>query len=61
MQCSISECNNTAVKTVKVGSKETRNLCKIHYVIYKNRKKIHTPIFRKASNISHPVDDTVIN
>ncbi|MYB29700.1 MAG: hypothetical protein F4Y18_01500, partial [Cenarchaeum sp. SB0663_bin_5] len=51
VKCSISECSNTAVKTIKVGSKETRNLCKTHLVIYMNRERQHTPIFHKASNI----------
>jgi len=51
MQCSISECKSKGVQTVKIGFKEKRNLCKYHYELFKNKDKIHAPIFNKASKI----------
>lgn len=51
MQCSIPECRRAAVRTVKVGSKETRRLCSHHLEIYADRKRRHVPVFYKASNM----------
>jgi hypothetical protein len=49
LQCSISECKEKAIQTVKISFKENRNLCKYHYIIFKNKDEKHTPIFSKAS------------
>jgi hypothetical protein len=51
LQCSISECKLTAIQTVKIGFKETRNLCDHHYSLYKNKDEKHTPNFNKASKL----------
>ncbi len=49
MQCSISECKLKAIKTVKISFKETRNLCKNHYKLFKNKDEEHHSNFIKAS------------
>ena len=49
MKCSISECKTKADKLVKIGFKETRNLCEYHYNIYKNKEEKHMASFSKAS------------
>lgn len=51
MQCSISECKLKAIQTVKIGFKETRNLCDYHYNLFKNKDEKHTPNFSKASKL----------
>ena len=51
MQCSISECKLKAIQTVKIGFKETRNLCDYHYKLFKNKDEKHTPNFSKASKL----------
>ena len=50
MQCSISECKEKAIETVQISFKETRNLCKVHFRLFKNKDKKHNPIFSKASD-----------
>jgi len=50
MQCSISECKEKAIETVQISFKETRNLCKEHFRLFKNKDKKHNPIFSKASD-----------
>ena len=49
MQCSISECKLKAIETVKISFRETRNLCKEHYELFKNKDKKHITNFTKAS------------
>jgi len=49
LKCSISECKTTADKSVKIGFKETRNLCEYHYNLFKNKEEKHAPNFSKAS------------
>jgi len=49
LKCSISECRITANWTVKIGLKETRNLCEHHYELFKNKEEKHAPNFSKAS------------
>ena len=49
LQCSISECKEKAIQTVKISFKETRNLCKNHYNLFKNKDEKHIPTFSKAS------------
>ncbi|MHA7734229.1 hypothetical protein [Nitrosopumilus sp. S6] len=49
MQCSISECRSKAIQTVKISFRETRNLCKEHLELFKNKDKDHVPNFTKAS------------
>lgn len=51
MQCSISECKSKAIQTVSISFKETRNLCKYHYNLFKNKDQEHKPQFTKASKI----------
>ena len=51
MQCSISECKSKAVQTVKIGFKETRNLCRYHFDLFKNKDKVYSPNFSKASKL----------
>jgi len=50
MQCSISECKEKAIETVQISFKETRNLCKEHVRLFKNKDKKHNPTFSKASD-----------
>ena len=50
MQCSISECKEKAIETVQISFKETRNLCKEHFKLFKNKDKKHNPRFSKASD-----------
>ena len=49
LKCSISECKTIANKSVKIGFKETRNLCEYHYNLFKNKEEKHAPNFSKAS------------
>lgn len=49
MQCSISECKSEAVKTVKISIKESRNLCKKHYALFKDKDVKHASNFIRAS------------
>ena len=49
MQCSISECKEKAIQSVKISFKETRNLCKNHYRLFKNKDEKHAATFSKAS------------
>jgi len=49
LQCSISECKIKATQSVKIGFKETRNLCEYHYNLFRNKDKKHIPNFSKAS------------
>ena len=49
LQCSISECKEKAIQTVKISFKETRNLCKNHHKLFKNKNEKYTPTFSKAS------------
>jgi len=49
LQCSISECKLKAIETVKISFRETRNLCKEHYKLFKNKDKKHLPNFSKAT------------
>ncbi|MBA4719177.1 MAG: hypothetical protein HRO68_08830 [Nitrosopumilus sp.] len=49
MQCSISECKLKSIETVKISFKETRNLCKEHYKLFKNKDKKYLPNFSKAT------------
>lgn len=49
LQCSISECKQRAVETVKISFRETRNLCKEHYKLFKNKDIKHIANFSKAS------------
>ena len=50
MQCSISECKEKSIQTVKISFRETRNLCEKHYKLFKNKDKEHFPKFSKASD-----------
>ena len=52
VQCSISECKETSVKTIRVGSQETRRLCRKHYQTYLGKNISHTPVFQRASDMS---------
>ena len=38
-----------AIETVKISFRETRNLCKEHYKLFKNKDKKHIPNFSKAT------------
>ena len=49
LQCSISECKEKAIQTVKISFKENRNLCRKHYILFKNKDEKHRPSFTKAS------------
>ena len=49
LQCSISECKLKAIETVKISFRETRNLCKEHNKLFKNKDKKHLPNFSKAT------------
>ena len=49
LQCSISECKYKALKTVKISFRETRNLCKTHFELFKNKDEKHLTNFSKAS------------
>lgn len=51
MRCSISECREKAVGTVRVGPRETRNLCSRHLRIYRGRDKSHEVGFARASDM----------
>ncbi len=53
MQCSISECKSEAVKTVKISIKESRNLCKKHYALFKDKDVKHASNFIRASKSLH--------
>ena len=50
MQCSISECKEKAIETVKISFRETRNLCQAHYRLFENKEKKYNPKFSKASD-----------
>ncbi len=49
MQCSISKCKLKAKEKVKISFRETRNLCKEHYKLFKNKDKKYLTNFTKAS------------
>ncbi|MHA7648116.1 hypothetical protein [Nitrosopumilus sp. S4] len=49
MQCSISECKQQAIETVKISFRETRNLCKNHYKLFKGKDLEHRVNYTKAS------------
>ena len=49
LQCSISECKEKAIQTVKISFKETRNLCRNHHKLFLNKNEKYTPTFSKAS------------
>ena len=49
LQCSISECKEKAIQMVQISFKETRNLCKNHYNLFKNKNEHYIPTFSKAS------------
>ena len=49
LQCSISECKEKAIQTVKISFKENRNLCKHHFKLFKNKDEKYMPTFSKAS------------
>ena len=49
LQCSISECKEKAIQTVKISFKETRNLCINHHKLFKNKDEKYAPSFSKAS------------
>ena len=49
LKCSISECKESAKNSVKIGFKETRNLCEYHYKLFKNKEEKYAPSFSKAS------------
>jgi hypothetical protein len=49
LQCSISECKEKAIHTVKISFKENRNLCKKHFKIFLNKDEKYAPTFSKAS------------
>jgi hypothetical protein len=51
LKCSISECKEKAVKTVKISFRETRNLCTNHYKLFINRDEKHSLNFSKASEL----------
>ena len=50
LQCSISECKEKAIQTVKISFKENRNLCKKHLKIFANKDEKYAPTFSKASD-----------
>lgn len=52
MKCSITECEIKATHMVKIGFKETRNLCEYHYNLLKNKEEKYTPDFEKASKFN---------
>jgi hypothetical protein len=52
LKCSISECKIKAIQTVKIGFKETRNLCEYHYDLLKNKEEKYAPNFKKASKFN---------
>jgi hypothetical protein len=45
LQCSISECKQKAVETVKISFRETKE----HYKLFKNKDRKHIANFSKAS------------
>lgn len=49
MQCSISECKSEAFKTVKISVKESRNLCKKHYALFRDKDVKYASNFIRAS------------
>jgi len=51
LKCSISECKEKAIETVKISFRETRNLCINHYKLFKSRDEKHLPDFYKASEL----------
>ena len=51
MYCSISECKMKAIKSVKIGYKERRNLCEYHYKVFLKKDEKHKPSFTKASKL----------
>lgn len=53
MQCSISECKSKAVKTVGIGFREKRNLCKKHYALFMDKDVKHASNFIRASDRRH--------
>ena len=50
LQCSISECKRKALETVKISFRETRNLCKEHHKLFKNKDRKYNANFLKASD-----------
>lgn len=49
LKCSISECKSKANQSVKIGFKETRNLCEYHYKLFMNKEEKHSASFSKAT------------
>ena len=47
LQCSISECKQKSIQTVKISFKENRNLCKKHLTYYLKirMKNMHANFF----------------
>jgi len=56
LKCSITECKRKAEQPVKIGLKETRNLCKYHYNLFKNREEKYPPNFSKASEFKEKIN-----
>ena len=53
MKCSISECKKDATKTVEISFRESRNLCKNHYELFKNKDRKYLANFIKAKKLQH--------
>lgn len=51
MRCSISECREEAIGTVRISFRETRNLCKRHYELFAAKDLPHKASFKRASDI----------
>ena len=49
LQCSISECKSEAIRMVKISFKENRNLCKKHYILFRDKDVKHASNFIRAS------------
>jgi hypothetical protein len=56
LKCSITECKGKAEQVVKIGLKETRNLCKYHYNLFNNKEEKHSPNFSKASEFKEKMN-----
>ncbi|RNJ77671.1 MAG: hypothetical protein EB828_00465 [Nitrosopumilus sp. D6] len=51
MQCSISECKSKSAKTVKIGFRETRNLCAEHLRLFEGKNAEYPVELARASEI----------
>ena len=58
VKCSITECRADSAVTVRIGSREKRNLCRYHHNLLKNKDRQFRPEFKKASGIEPRVRAT---